>query len=125
MIQLVWIFLIAAKFVGYSQYISMALEIVTIVVVLWIVNKKINPSYKLAWTMLILCIPVFGVLLYLLFGQSRIATVMEESFEKILTETREYLKENVETREALEKEDLSASRQSLYIKEYLSLIHIL
>ena len=125
LIQLVWIFLIAAKFVGYSQYISMALEIVTIVVVLWIVNKKINPSYKLAWTMLILCIPVFGVLLYLLFGQSRIATVMEESFEKILTETREYLKENVETREALEKEDLSASRQSLYIKEYLSLIHIL
>lgn len=118
LIQLVWIFLIAAKFVGYSQYISMALEIVTIVVVLWIVNQKINPSYKLAWTMLILCIPVFGVLLYLLFGQSRIATVMEESFEKILAETREYLKENVETREALEKEDLSASRQSLYIKEY-------
>lgn len=118
LIQLVWIFLIVAKFVGYSQYISMALEIVTIVVVLWIVNKKINPSYKLAWTMLILCIPVFGVLLYLLFGQSRIATVMEESFEKILAETREYLKENVETREALEKEDLSASRQSLYIKEY-------
>ncbi len=27
-------------------------------VVLWIVNKKINPSYKLGWTILILCFPV-------------------------------------------------------------------
>lgn len=118
LVQLVWIFLMAAKFVGYSRYISVAMEVGTILVVLWIVNKKINPSYKLAWTMVILCIPVFGLLLYLLFGQSRIAAVMEENFEKIFEESREYLAENEETRKSLEEENPSAANQSAYIRDY-------
>ena len=41
--------------------------IISVLIVLWIVNKKINPSYKLGWTILIMTVPVFGVLLYVLF----------------------------------------------------------
>mgnify|MGYP002242534680 CR=1 FL=1 len=54
-------------------------------------NKKINPSYKLAWTMLILIFPVFGVSLYLLFGKSRIGAVMEQHYQNLIDETAEYL----------------------------------
>ena len=35
-------------------------ESLSLIFVLWIVNKKINPAYKLAWTILILAFPVFG-----------------------------------------------------------------
>ena len=116
LLQLGWLFLMIARFVGYSNYISVALEVLSVLVILWIVNKKINPSYKLAWTILILCIPVFGLLLYLLFGQSRIAADMEKKFEAIWKETASQVQENPKTRSHLEKLDFSAANQSLYIR---------
>ena len=83
--------------------------------VLWIVNRKINPSYKLAWTILVLMVPIFGVTLYLLFGESRIASATEAAFEQKRVESREYLKEKEETRQKLDEEDFSISKQSAYI----------
>ena len=72
-VQLGWLLLLFLKAASYSRYISVGLTILSILVVLWIVNREINPSYKLAWAMLILSLPIFGLVLYLVFGQSRIA----------------------------------------------------
>ena len=60
------------------------ISILSLILVLWIVNKKINPSYKLAWTILILAVPVFGVIIYLLFGQSRVARKMTQDSQTVL-----------------------------------------
>ena len=73
LVQLGWLFMMAWKLAAYSKYISIGITAISIIAVLWILNKKINPSYKLGWTMLILVFPVFGLLLYILFGKSRIA----------------------------------------------------
>lgn len=114
-IQLVWIFLMVWRLTAYSRYFSVALNILTVIVTLWIVNRRINPSYKLAWTILILLVPVFGLVIYLLFGQSRIANRMEERFQKLETEGREYTKPPERTVQKLKEEDLSIYRQSDYI----------
>ena len=118
LVQLGWIILTVWRLVGYSRYISMGLNVISILVVLWIVNRKINPSYKLAWTMLILTIPVFGLLFYLLFGQSRIAAAMQERFEEILKQSEDYLREDEDTRQKLRETDCSISKQSEYIRKY-------
>ena len=73
LIQMGWLLITAWRLAAYSKYISNAIGIISVLIVLWIVNKKINPSYKLGWTILIMTVPVFGVLLYVLFGKSRIA----------------------------------------------------
>ena len=86
---------------------TIGMQVVGFLVVLWIVNKKINPSYKLAWTMLILIFPVFGVSLYLLFGKSRIGTVMEQHYQNLLDETAEYLEGSECTRKHLNEDDRS------------------
>ena len=86
-------------------------------IVLWILNKEINPSYKLAWTILILVLPILGVVLYLVFGRSRIATIMQQHFEQRIEESRDYLQDRPETRERLEKMDPSAANQSRYISD--------
>lgn len=114
-VQLGWIFITIWKLVGYSQYISMVLNLFSVLVVLWIVNRNINPSYKLAWTMLILTIPVFGLALYVLFGSSRIAAAMQNAFTRRLEECRQYLKDNEETVRRLKETDLAAAKQSGYI----------
>lgn len=40
----------------------------SLVVVLWIVTKRDNPSYKIAWIIAILIFPIFGGIFYLVFG---------------------------------------------------------
>ena len=59
MLQLVWLLITAWRLAAYSKYISNVISMISILVVLWIVNKKINPSYKLGWTILILLSPCF------------------------------------------------------------------
>ena len=78
-IQILWIGLLLARFIGYSRYISLGVEIISLIFVLRILNRKINPSYKLAWSVTIMCIPVFGLLFYLMFGKSRICRRMNRS----------------------------------------------
>ena len=114
-LQLAWLVVLVLRLMEFSPYITMALNVLSVLAVLWIVNRNINPSYKLAWTMLILTIPVFGLVLYLVFGGSRIAAAMQDHFGKRLAESEEYLRENPQTRADLEAEDFSAAKQSEYI----------
>ena len=77
----------------------MTADILSILLVLWIVNKEINPSYKLAWTILILVLPVFGMVVYLLFGESRVAKKMTEESDAVVQEIENYFRENDKVRE--------------------------
>ena len=117
LVQFGWIMMMVMRLATYSRYVDILLKLVGVVIVLWILNKEINPSYKLAWTILILVLPILGVVLYLLFGRSRIATIMQQHFEQRIEESRDYLQDRHETRERLEEMDLSAAIQSRYISD--------
>ena len=115
LIQLGWIFIMVLKIAAFSRYVDIFIEIVGVVIVLWIVNKEINPSYKLAWTMLILSLPILGVTLYFLFGKSRIASIMDQQFMKRIEESSELMRDDPETVSSLLERDPSAAMQSHYI----------
>ena len=102
LVQLGWILMMVLRLAAYSRYIDIGLRLIGIVLVLWILNKEINPSYKLAWTMLILILPILGVVLYFVFGRSRIAAIMQQHFEQRIEESREYLRDRPQTRQKLE-----------------------
>lgn len=115
LLQLVWLFILVWELAAYSKYISIGITVISVIMVLWILNKRINPSYKLGWTMLIMAFPVFGLLLYLLFGQSRIADEMQRQYVKIQKESLPYLQPDPEIYEKIRQEDPSAAVQSEYI----------
>ncbi|MDR2102739.1 MAG: PLD nuclease N-terminal domain-containing protein, partial [Treponema sp.] len=48
--------------------VSMALNILSILVSLHILNKKEKSAYKIIWIFLILLFPIFGGLLYIIFS---------------------------------------------------------
>lgn len=67
--------------------------LLSISVVIFIVNNKSNPAYKIAWIIPILLFPVFGGLFYLLFGGNRLSAkdrrnlrnsniILKESFKE-------------------------------------------
>lgn len=118
LLQLVWLVVLAWGMSNISTPVGWIMDIFGLLLVLWIVNKKINPSYKLAWTILILVFPVFGAIVYMLFGESRVAKKMTRESEKVLGEIGNYFKENPATRRELEETDAGISIQSAYIRDY-------
>ena len=117
LVQFGWIMMMVLRLATYSRYVDILLKLAGVVIVLWILNKEINPSYKLAWIILILVLPILGVVLYFLFGRSRIATIMQQHFEQRIEESRDYLQDRPETRERLEEMNPSAAIQSRYISD--------
>lgn len=120
LIQMGWLLITAWRLAAYSKYISNAIGIISVLIVLWIVNKKINPSYKLGWTILIMTVPVFGVLLYVLFGKSRIAQAIQDKYTQVQEESLPYMEQDEQTFQELEEQSAGAAVQSRYIHQYSS-----
>ena len=91
---------------------------VSVVVVLLLVNRRSNPSYKLAWIILILSLPMVGFAVYLMFGRSRVAGKVRESFEKADLLTVPLMTEKEEDRALLNSADEQIDRQSVYLRDH-------
>ena len=60
--------LIVSKFEEYGWYFYIFFYIIGILAFLKIINGNANPSYKIAWIVPVLTIPIFGTLIYVIFG---------------------------------------------------------
>lgn len=56
---------------SFSIWIELAFTILSGLVALYIINKDINPSYKLAWIFPMMILPIFGASLYFLLGRQK------------------------------------------------------
>lgn len=68
LIQLLILVLIVSKFEEYGWYFYISFYIIGILAFLKIINGNANPSYKIAWIVPVLTIPIFGTLIYVIFG---------------------------------------------------------
>ena len=58
-------------FISSFPIITTVLDVLVIIVALIIVNSKSGSSYKISWFFLIVILPFFGTVLYLLFGNKK------------------------------------------------------
>ena len=115
-LQISWFVVLVVRLAGYSIYIDLAISLGAILIVFLVINREMNPSYKLLWTFLILGLPVFGLVIYLLAGESRRHSIFGKKYSKSIELEAWELSEDAAVRESLEKLDTSANRQSLYIR---------
>ena len=108
---LIGIILLADVFV----YLQTILDTISLIVVFWILNRNENPSYKLAWIIPILIFPIFGGLLYLIFGGHRTGRHIKKSMGKISKTTEGLFFQEPEILLEIKEKDLSAYRQVCYI----------
>lgn len=85
------------------------------VVTLVVVNKEVNPSYKLAWIIPIMMFPLFGGLFYLIFGNTHLSKSLSARMRRV--EERINLKEaqTAETQTLLKTLPQSLQNQSCYL----------
>lgn len=93
-------------------YIDVLFSILSLIVIVSILNKEDNPSYKLAWVIPIILFPVLGALMYIWFGTGKPAKLFETRLKSIpLT------KQDDNVFSELESINKSVSTQSKYISD--------
>lgn len=116
--QVLWILFAVMVLGNRFRFVLPLIEIISVFAILWLVSKDINPAYKLAWTILILAVPVAGAVIYFLFGKSRIARGVQKKLDLCAADSAKYLREQPKVRCDLENMDIEAGRQSQYIRDY-------
>lgn len=71
--QIVFYILMIRRFSEYLVYLNWIFIGISVAAVLWIVNDRSNPGYKLGWIIIVLISPVVGGGLYLLLGGNRLS----------------------------------------------------
>lgn len=118
LIQIGFLFSCVRWLSGYLVYIYGGMIVLTILVMVHILNENVNPSFKIAWMVPVLVIPVFGTLLYL-FVQMQIGTKIIAARLKVTArETAPYLEQDKTTAEHLEKDSRGMANLAHYVREY-------
>ncbi len=97
------------------RYIYLVSELLGGILVIFIVNRRGNPSYKIAWIIFILVFPIFGITVFLLFGGGRVLP----NFRKKMLQCEEYylaqIGEDDGIHDLLHDYDIIHSRQADYL----------
>lgn len=104
------------KISDYFVYFYAFCTVLSIVVVLYILSTTDNPSYKLAWTIPILIIPVFGGLFYLMFGLNKVGKRLRKQMKVVAEKSEKLLIQDEKVLEEIGKQDPRALTQTKYIK---------
>lgn len=82
-VQALWILLLVKWLSPYAAYITLALSVAAVLLVLFIIIKRDETAYKILWLLVILTVPVVGTLLYLLFGNRRTARPLRKHLRRV------------------------------------------
>ncbi len=105
------------RFSEYFVYFYLLCVLVSLFAVLYIINTKSDPGYKIAWIVPILLVPVFGGLIYLLCGGTGVSKKLGRKLEETQTRFARAL-EGDKKADALASFGRDAVNQSRYLEEY-------
>ena len=117
-VQVVWFFLFFLELVEYSASINILLNLISLLAVLYIINRPDNPAYKMAWAIAILVFPVLGGLMYLTLGGKQPTKTLRRMLDRSGRQLKPLLVQDKEVANKIQQEDASAAGQMHYIREY-------
>ena len=118
-IQLAILFIIVWNFNNYFAYYYVFDALLRTLFTIKIANDDSNPAYKIAWIIPVAAVPVFGSLIYVLFGQKTLRKKTIAQMTRISKDAYATLnlKDN-KTADRLKDEDKTAFTQSNYISKF-------
>ena len=120
LVQLLWILSLLTGVIEKYSFVNTIIKLVAVLVVLVIVNKRSNPSYKIVWTFVILSIPIVGLLIYFIFGRSELTRRTRKRMEIINREMEKELPDGKQCMEVLREKNKSIYNQVKYISDWAS-----
>ncbi len=104
------------RMASFFPYVYLVLLMLSLAVLVWVINSDTNPSYKLAWAIPILILPIFGGIFYLLFGTSKVSSRLKKNMEFQQKFKTQYLKQDENIWESAQTEPPHIVTQMNYLK---------
>ena len=115
-IQVLMLFGIFRWFEEFLPHIIGGTALFTVVMVIYLLNSKINPTAKITWLIAIMLVPVFGVLLFA-YTQSDIGhRALKARMNQIIANTRESVPQSEDVMEMLTRENQGVASLAHYIQ---------
>jgi len=114
----VQLFFIIALVMSLSEkwvYVYWGLQFASLAVILWIIGKPDNPTYKLAWCIPILLVPLFGGLFYVMFGNKSLNKKLQTKISNYANDQYHHFDENEKIHQELQEYNPMLFRQSEYV----------
>lgn len=93
LLQIIWITSLVLRLGDFFRYTNILLQLFSLLMVFYIAQKDTKASFKLAWVVPILLFPLFGGLIYLLFGTKSPTQGMRKKLERSQAEIAPYAPE--------------------------------
>lgn len=118
LVQLLTFVVIILRFSDYFVIFDVISTSISILAVIYILNSRGDPAYKVAWIIPIMLLPIFGGLFYLMVGGTGLSGRMKKRMFHITDKMKEFLSQNQETVTLLQNESNVAFNQAKYIEKY-------
>lgn len=118
--QIGMIMTVIIKLSNYFMYFYAICILLSIIVIMHLISKNENPSYKLAWAIPILTFPVFGGLFYLIAGKNKASKKFVEHLKQVVDNSIPHMPQDESIMEEIAGQDKNIALEAKYIKDYSS-----
>ena len=105
-------------FSSYSSWFYFASVLASLLAVFAILTSRANPAYKIAWIILVMGLPLFGGILYLLIGNKKPSKNLAVHMAEVKGEMSEELVQNEQVLKEIEEHAPDAAGNIRYLGEY-------
>ena len=118
LIQVILLITLIFYFSNYYVYVYVVFTCISVVAVLWILNDRINPAYKIVWILPIVVFPMFGGLFYLFFGRNKTSRRTKKKLRRIGHKMAANLQQSDPVFQNLQNRNADAANQARYLIDY-------
>ncbi len=118
LLQILWWILFMGRLTSYSVFINSFFRLLSIGILLYLIRKDENSAYKIAWIILVMGVPLFGGVLYLLVGNKKPGKRLAVKMAAVKTEMKDAMAQNQWILKEIQDQDPSAAGNVRYIGEF-------
>ena len=115
-IQVLILFSIFQWFEEFLPHVLGGTVLFTFVMVLCLLNSKLNPTAKITWLIVIMLLPVFGVLLFLYTKSDIGHRALKKRINQIITESKKSIPQSSEVMEQFTEKNRGAASLARYMQ---------
>lgn len=116
MVQAYFLFATFYWLSNYMPIISVILALLSGVLLIYVVNRDMDPAFKLTWAIPLCLFPLFGGLLYLYVETNIITISIKKTINRRIEEGKPFLEQDENIRKRLNEKPCSMSAISRYVE---------